>query len=239
MLKFDLLLLPLLGGYVFLITFKLTKFYHQRIERQRLIFNSLILAFFVSMIGLLFDEYLLKSFYLIDYRAFFSKLQPIKYSGLNHSILIFFISYPLAKLLNLIISDRYMLNYVVNKWGDEYEKLFWTSLQNKNDEDKLLMITTKTNKVYVGFVNRISEPIGDSHITVIPNFSGYRNKDTQEFIFTTDYISVLKYLIESNQENLIDEKMGVLIPKTEIILVSRFDYNVFNRFNSVEEVENT
>lgn len=233
--KFDLLLLPLLGGYIFLITFTLTKFYHQRIERQRLIFNSLILAFFVSIIGLLFDEYVLKSTCLINYREAMGKLLSIEYSGLNQSILIFLISYPLAKLLNLITSNRFMLNYVVNKWGDEYEKLFWSSLQSKNDEDKLLMITTKSNKVYVGYVNRISEPINNSHITVIPNFSGYRDKETQEFKFTTDYISVLQHFINNDEEELIDEKMGILIPKSEIVLVSKFDYNVFNRFHNIED----
>lgn len=237
MLKFDLLLLPLLGGYIFLITFTLTKFYHQRIERQRLIFNSLILAFFISIIGILFDEYILKSSCLIGIRTSMGRVIPIDYSGLNQSILIFIISYPLAKFLNLITSDRYMLNYVVNKWGDEYEKLFWTSLQSKNDEDKLLMITTKTNKVYVGYVNRISEPIGNSHITVIPNFSGYRDKETQEFVFTTDYISVLQHFINTDQESIIDVKMGILIPKSEIVLVSKFNYNVFDRFNNIGEEE--
>ncbi len=231
--KFDLLLLPLLGGYIFLITFTLTKFYHQRIERQRLIFNSLIITFFLSIIGLLFDEYILKSSYLINIRELIGSFIPIEYSGLNQSILIFALSYPLAKLFNFITSTRYILNYVVNKWGDEYEKLFWSSLQSKNDEDKLLMITTKSNKVYVGYVNKISEPINNSHITVIPNFSGYRDKETQEFKFTTDYISVLQHFINNNEEALIDEKMGILIPKSEIVLVSRFDYNVFSRFHNV------
>ncbi|GGW65626.1 hypothetical protein DFQ11_10312 [Winogradskyella epiphytica] len=236
--KFDLLLLPLLGGYVFLITFKLTKFYHQRIERQRLIFNSLILAFFVSLLGLFLDEYVLKSACLINIRESLGNIIPINYSGLNHSILIFLIAFPFAKFLNFLISNRYMLNYVVDKWGDEYEKLFWSSLQSKNDEDKLLMITTKNNKVYVGYVSRISEPIGNSHITIIPNFSGYRDKDTQEFILTTDYISVLQYFIKNDQERLIDDKMGILIPKSEIILVSKFDYNVFDRFNNFLEEPN-
>lgn len=173
--KFDLLLLPLLGGYVFLITFNLTKFYHQRIERQRLIFNSSILAFFISIIGLSIDALILQSAYLINFREYLGNLILIEYEGLNQSILIFCVSYPLAKLLNLIISDRWMLNFVVYKWGDDYEKLFWSSIQNKKDEDKLIMISTRTNKVYVGIVNWISEPIGNSYISIIPHISGYRD----------------------------------------------------------------
>lgn len=235
MLKFDLLLLPLLGGYVFLITFSLTKFYHQRIERQRLIFNSLVLGFFVSVIGLLFDEYILKNSYLLNTREFIGKLVTIDYPGLNYSILIFLISYPLAKIFNLILSYKRVFNFVINRWGDDFEKIFWFSLINKNDEDKLLMITTKTNKVYVGYVNRISEPIGNSYITVIPNFSGYRDKEKQIFIVTTDYIPVLEHFINNNQVSLIDSKMGIIIPKSEIILISKFDYKVFDKFNNIKE----
>ena len=35
--KLDLILLPLLGGYWFLRTLNYTKFYHQRVEKQRLL----------------------------------------------------------------------------------------------------------------------------------------------------------------------------------------------------------
>ena len=233
--KFDLLLLPLLGGYIFLLTFRLTKFYHQRIERQRLVFNSLIFAFILSVFGLMIDEFILKWRFLLGFREFLGSLNPIEYDGLNQSILIFVFSYLLAKFLNLVISDKFMLNYVVEKWGDAYEKLFWESLQNKNDEDKLLMITTDTNKVYVGYVNQINEPIGNSHIKVIPNFSGYRDKNTREFIVTTNYISVLQHFINSDQQSVIDDKMGILIPKSQITLLSRFDYEIFSDFNLPED----
>lgn len=232
--KFDLLLLPLLGGYIFLTNFNFTKYYHQRIERQRLVFNSLILAFFLSVLGLLIDEYILKFF--PDIRSFLGFLVPINYDGIKQSILIFGISYPLAKLLNLIINNKWMFGQVVKIWGDEYEKLFWDSLQYKNDADKLLIVTTSTNKVYVGYVNRISEPINSSHITLIPNFSGYRDKNTQEFMVTTNYISVLEHFVREDQEELIDSKMGILIPRSEIVLVSRFSYDIFIRFQELDAV---
>ena len=37
---FNLLLLPLVGGYYLLVTSRFTKYIHQRIDRQRPIFNS-------------------------------------------------------------------------------------------------------------------------------------------------------------------------------------------------------
>lgn len=234
--KFDLLLLPLLGGYIFLITFFLTRFYHQRIERQRLIFNSSILAVILSLVVLVIDHFIVKEFFL-NFREYLGKINPVDYEGLNESLLIFISCYPLAKLFNLMLPKKKALAFVVNKWGNDFEKLFWTSLKSKDDEDKLLMITTKSNKVYVGYVNKISEPIDNSHITIIPNFSGFRNKETQEFKVTTDYLNVLEYYIKREEVKLIDKKMGIVIPLSEIVMVSKFVSEIFDRFNTTEEVE--
>ncbi|MGS0526153.1 hypothetical protein ACU8V7_14280 [Zobellia nedashkovskayae] len=233
--KLDLLLLPLLGGYVFLITFTVTKFYHQRIERQRLIFNSLIAGFFIAIIGFAFDEILFKSSYLIKIRTCLGYLMPIEYSGLNHSILFFLISYPVSLFLNWILPKKTALTYVVERWGNQMERLFWLSLNHKNDEEKLLMLTTKSNKVYVAYINKISEPIGDSFVTLIPNFSGYRSKETQELIITTDYLDVLEKLVKSNKTSEIDQKLGIVIPKSEILMVSKFDLGVFSDFNEGDD----
>ena len=235
--KFDLLLLPLVGGYLFLITFTLTKFYHQRIERQRLIFNSIIVGFFISIIGFAIDEILLKSCCLLPVREWFSENNPISYSGLNHSILIFLISYPLAKLFSVVIPKKTALTFVVERWGDQMEWLFWKSLNHRNDAEKLLMLTTKSNKVYVAYVNKISEPIGDPFVTLIPNFSGYRDKETQEFIITTDYFDVLEKFIAEDKASEIDQNLGITIPISEILMVSRFNMSVFSDFNDIDDVE--
>ena len=237
--KLDLLLLPLLGGYIFLITFTVTKFYHQRIERQRLIFNSLIASFFIAIVGFAIDELLLKSCCLINLRSWLGSLSPIEYSGLNHSILFFLISYPISIFLNKILPTKTALTYVVERWGNQMERLFWLSLNHKNDEEKLLMLTTKSNKVYVAYINKISEPIGDSFVTLIPNFSGYRSKETQELIITTDYLDILQKLVEDDKTSEIDQKLGIVIPKSEILMVSKFDLGVFSDFNddNIEEVQ--
>ena len=234
--KFDLLLLPLLGGYIFLTTFFLTKFYHQRIERQRLIFNSSIIAVILSIIVLSIDHFILKVFFL-NFREDLGKINPVNYDGLNESLLVFLSSFPLAKLFNLILPKKKAFAFVVDKWGNDFEKLFWTSLKSKDDEDKLLMITTKSNKVYVGYVNKISEPIDNSHITIIPNFSGYRSKETQELRVTTDYLNVLEYYIERGEAKLIDKKMGIIIPLSEIVMISKFISEIFDRFNMTEDAE--
>ena len=237
--RLDLLIFPLLGGYLFLISFTITKFYHQRIERQRLIFNSLICAFFMTIIALFIDEVILQSPYLLDFRLFLTNLNPFQnLAFLNLSIFIFLLSPAIAWIFNLIIPTKLSLLYVVLRWGNQMEKLFWNSLNYKEDSEKLLMLTTKSNKVYIAYVNKISEPIGDAFVTLIPNFSGYRDNETQELKITTDYFSALEYYITNDKADLIDENIGITIPVSEIIMVSKFDYNVFIKFNENEQDEN-
>lgn len=234
--RLDLLIFPLLAGYIFLISFKVTKYYHQRIERQRLIFNSLIVAFFLVLLSLLIDNYILKSCCLIKIRNWFVELNPFKdFKGLNLSLLIFLLSFPLAKLLNLIIPNRISLAYVVERWGNQIEYLLWKSLNEKSDEKKLLMLTTKSNKVYVAYVNKISEPIGDSFVTLIPNFSGYRDKETQEFVVTTKYFDVIDHYVDNGQADKIDDVLGVTIALDEILMISKFDNDVFTGFQSEDD----
>jgi len=225
--KLDLLLLPLLGGYWFLNLFNYFKYYHQRIERQRLIFNSLIAGVFLTMAGLCVD-FILQTYFL-NIREFLGSFIPIEYEGINQSLLIFLLSPVLALILN-ILPKKFYLNQVVQYRGDELERMFWNSLTELRDEDKLLMVTLSSNKVYVGYVNNIQSPIGDTYVSILPYFSGFRDKETQEFYITTDYLEVLEDFVEKGIEDTIDDKMGVVIPKDNITIVSQFDLDTFNQF---------
>lgn len=241
MLRLDLIILPLLAGYIFLITFNITKFYHQRIEKQRLIFNSLVAAFFIAIIGYLSDHFLLKSDFLIYYRNivsnFVTEIIKIEVPGLKHSILFFLISYPLGIFLNCFFWRKFSFAYTVEKWGNQLERLFWFSLNEKNDENKLLMLTTKSNKVYIGYVNKISEPIGETYITIIPNFSGFRNKENLKLEITTKYTDVIEKYVLANNAKEIDNKLGIILPVSEILIVSKFDSEVFGRLNDDSQIE--
>src|SRR5690606_39511690 len=110
--RLDLIILPLLAGYIFLFTFNLTKFYNIRVDRQRLIFNSLLCTVFISFFSFLFDFYILKSesFFgynnpLLECRTYLSTIiyQIIGNKNLTfgfmHLILIFISFYPLYIIL--------------------------------------------------------------------------------------------------------------------------------------------
>ncbi|MDN3673848.1 hypothetical protein QWY99_12385 [Flavobacterium branchiarum] len=99
------------------------------------------------------------------------------------------------------------------------------------------MITTKSNKVYIGYVNKISEPLSESYIRIIPNYSGYRDKEKLTIDITTKYTDVIKDYLKRNKKKEIDEKLGIILPASEILIVSKFDADIFGRFNSNEETQ--
>lgn len=241
MLRFDLLILPLLAGYIFLITFNLTRFYNIRVDRQRLVFNALLCSVGITFFTFIFDFYVLKSQPLLFYRAYLGQLidrivgRDTMTFGFKHLLLALLISFPLAKFLNLFYSRKSAFAFTIRKFGSQLDRLFWLSITAKKDEDKLLMLTTKNNKVYIGYVSEISEPLGDSYIRIIPNFSGYRDKDTLTVAITTKYTDVIQYYVEADRKSEIDEKLGVIIPTSEILIVSKFDSDIFGRFNSSDK----
>lgn len=253
--RLDIILLPLLGGYFFLITFNYTKFYHKRIEKNRLIYNALVFAFVLTGLVYLAD-YIFFKFNTYYFEFCCIKTQPVNYyrnfvslkideiihfskPGFKQSLIVFLISYPLALLLNKIkyFHKDFSFDYTLNKWGNEYEKLIWNTLGESDDLDKLLMITTKSNKVYIGQVTKLSEPIENTHIIILPSLSGYREKETQKLFITTDYTDVIERASLDDQTQSLDKKLGVIIPILEIVLISRFDYQIFGQFNSVDNSE--
>lgn len=81
------------------------------------------------------------------------------------------------------------------------------------------------------------EPIENTHIIILPSLSGYREKETQKLFITTDYTDVIERASLDDQTQSLDKKLGVIIPILEIVLISRFDYQIFGQFNSVDNSE--
>jgi len=224
--------LPLIGGYLFLITFHLTRYKHQRIERQKLIFNSAIAAFVISGICYSLTYIITYTLFLIAKVAlYFSstgcfscllKFQnPFNFDSLWFPVFIFIFSYVFALIGNKRVPEDKAMYQTIEDWGTEYDKLFIESFSLKGD-GKLLMFTTNSNKVYVAYVNKSPAPNENSHVTIIPRYSGYRDKDTLEFCKIKDYTDYLNGFEERGQLDLIDEMMEVIIPLSEIIMVSKF-----------------
>jgi hypothetical protein len=236
MLNFDsplLLLIPLLSGYLFLISFYFTRYYHSKIETQRLIFNSIICAFIVYYVSYFADLKLLQKY--PEFRDELKTYNLFKVQGLNFSIFTLFVSVFLAQILNLFIPTNLMLKITIKLWGDEFERLFYKSMREKEVEEGLLMITMDSGKVYIGYVNKISKPLVNQQIEIIPYISGYREEETKILHLPIFYFDILEYYIDGKKKKKIDDEMGIILPKDRIISASRFSIEVFNRFDIQEE----
>lgn len=168
-----LFLLPLLGGYIFLTTFYLTKFQHSRVETQRLIFNSIIASIGLLFLAYYFGEKVFKNCF-VCVRDLGRDLIPFKVRYFNLLLFSLLISYGLAKFLNWLLPRNILMWYVIYRWGDEFERLYYESMNEESIGKKLIMITTDSNKVYVGYILRVSKPLLTQQIEIVPIVSGYR-----------------------------------------------------------------
>lgn len=104
------------------------------------------------------------------------------------------------------------------------------------DEDKLIFVTLKSRKVYIGYVAapRI-ENSHTQHLAIIPYISGYRDKDTLRYHEQHRYYEL--YLSENITPDSIPlnlQHFRHVIPMEEVEAISLFDtatYKTFDRFS--------
>jgi len=94
-----------------------------------------------------------------------------------------------------------------------------------NQKELPIIITLDNSKVYVGIVVKLAEPNEskgfNQEIAIIPIISGYRDKETHEVEFTTDYDQV-----SGNFE--------IIIKQDKIVTASWFDFDVYTSFRNIK-----
>lgn len=87
--------------------------------------------------------------------------------------------------------------------------------------DRNLMLVLDDRKVYVGRVATMGEPNenegADQEISFLPFVSGYRDKDTLQVMFTTDYKKV-------------GDNLPLVIRQESIVSAREFDFSVYDTF---------
>lgn len=96
---------------------------------------------------------------------------------------------------------------------------------------KPIAITTSSRKVYIGYVARTNEPDRErSHITLLPLYSGYRDKDSLRLHVTIEYEEVFSYY--ENEVGEADvEDFYVVIPVSEIVSSHVFNPAIYHKVN--------
>ena len=142
-------------------------------------------------------------------------------------------------LVNLFYSQEDAEKRITKAAGDLVELLIAESI----DRAKLIEVSLRGGKAYIGFPlrSRITR-WPESHMSMLPMSSGYRNKDTMELEITTHYAPVIAEYIENTltaPEQLAEElsDFRVVIPRAEIVSARLFDPDVHQRFQDAAAID--
>lgn len=242
-----LLLLPLVGGYVFARAWNVTRYLSAREEGHRLYFRA---AFFGVV---LFVVVAVVRFWLIAkspwYRDIEKELRDVltPYLYVKDStktdpfpialiaVVALMVGWPLGKALNVVCWKGYFLAKAIE--GDYLEVLLSRAATIRMP----ISMTLKSRKVYVGFVLQTLDPVKDRKwITILPLASGYRDKDTSRLVFVTNYQDVYgndrpadaAAKLPKPLDHLAPTDFEITIPVSELQSVNLFDLVAYKAFKT-------
>jgi len=204
---FNMLLLPLLGGYIFVRFWNYTRIHVLRSDKDRLIIRASIAGLFA-----LFASYALS---LIGANLFpcqpngiciatwWNLTVPFEYSGISLGAFI------LAAVgwwpLNLFFTKEEQNDRAINEDGDPMELL----LKRAQDENIAVSITMTNEKIYIGFVvHKFNPATPTNNIGIFPLQSGCREPETKRMKLTTNYSQAYEQI--ANEWDIITKKLLTL-----------------------------
>jgi len=109
--------------------------------------------------------------------------------------------------------------YVIRTNGSDLDK----RLERALDGDSLVSITLTSRKVYIGWPVTSIDPLNPrEHLSLLPLFSGYREKDTLSVVFTTEYSKIYNTILNDHQTLKIED-FYVVVRQEEIISIYIYD----------------
>jgi hypothetical protein len=223
---YNILLLPLLGGFLFVSFWDRTRWHAFRAEKDRLLL-------YAALAGLVFlgVAFVLRS--IPPFIPCWSLCPPTWWDahvGFPHSGVATFAFllgalgwWPANRLADLIYksdggSRRHEFARVVRDHGGPLEQMLLRAM----DEDIAIMITLKSGKVYIGGLAASFTPEKDKTISLLPTKSGYRESELHRLVLTTHYDEVyekiaLDYKDNEDAATQMIGAFGVVIPLAEIL----------------------
>jgi hypothetical protein len=221
---YNLLLLPLLGGFLF---FHLTHFFRfgaQRLDGYRLLLQSAIAGTCLSILARLLVLGILFSPARDTIAGLWSTFSPFSYSGT--SALSLLLGPLLAFVINLIVDRDKAKDLEIRRHGNALLQL----LHRAQRGQRLISVTLDSRKWYVGWV--AESPNLDPqelYFRLLPFISGYRDKDSLETYRTVFYQDVLA----SGQFSSSD--FVITIPLKDIKIAGFFNEDVYNEYFAEED----
>ncbi|HSU61591.1 MAG TPA: hypothetical protein VLI55_19945 [Bryobacteraceae bacterium] len=215
---YNLLLLPLLGGFLFIHLAHYFRFGAQRLDGYRLLFQSAIAGVCLAGIARVVIELVERSAIGISGLALWFGFFPFKYSA--ESSLSLVLGPISAGIVNLFMGKKQSKDREIHKHGNALMKL----LHRATEERLLISVTLDNRKWYVGWVTESPnlDP-QELYFRLLPFTSGYRDKDTLETFRTVFYQNVLE------DESLDPDQFFITLPLKDIKTANLFDADVYNQ----------
>ncbi|HEY7212104.1 MAG TPA: DUF6338 family protein [Bryobacteraceae bacterium] len=179
---YNLLLLPLLGGFLFIHVTHYFRFSAQRLDGYRLLIQAALAGVCLAVLARLIELAVayVAGFDLIAIASNFFWLSP--YSGV--SALALLLGPVAAWIWNLFVDKERAKELEIARHGNAFTKLLLRSQKEK----LLLSITLDSRKWYVGWITESPnlDP-QELYFRLLPYRSGYRDKDNLNPVFTTFY----------------------------------------------------
>lgn len=229
--QFGTLLLPILGGYLFLVTCYLTRFIAVRDTGYHLFFKSAIAGSVLFTTA--FAVVALTESLSIAIQDVWPSHVAIEYLGT--SALSLALGLVMAQGVNVFCNKEKCTQKAAEKRGDRLELM----LANSSNEQMQVEITLRSGKSYIGYV--VQSPFavhGKADVEIFPTASGYRKPDTQELRLTTHYSDILNSFNDTSSSiNLSPEHFRIAIHMSEVISVRLFDPIIYNLYFSLDEMQ--
>ena len=232
------LLVPALGGYLLLTRAHQTRNRVLWKSGYPLIFDSAIagvaLAIVAHIVVLLVDCWL-----PTVGTVWAGLLPPVEHS--RTLFLSLFLGWALPPILNRSYGAEDISRARLQA-AEEVGDLVTLLLAESIEHQKLVEISLKNRKVYIGFAISV-QPTGEADIEILPFWSGYRNNDTCELTLTNHYIPVIERCLPSVPAEVDGDcapapakteqlrNFRVVVPKSEIVSTRLFDVDMYDQFD--------
>ncbi|VTP93951.1 hypothetical protein [Sphingobacterium daejeonense] len=128
---------------------------------------------------------------------------------------------------NFLLNREQEIHGAIKAIGNEFELIVSKAIK----EEKLILLSLKNDKFYIGWVKEIPIPSQSNYLRIIPVFSGYRDKE-KRLKFTSQYIEAYSLLIQDGKgSNFEDFNSDVVMPISEIITISFYDQEIYDILN--------
>jgi hypothetical protein len=228
---YNLLLLPLLGGYIFVRKCFRTRYNALRSENYRLLFLAaefgLYLLVLAAILRALFNflTNTIPSLAYID--RIWHVVFPFDYSGV--AFLSFFLGLTLWRLFNIGRKGEDEVDKSIRDKADPLEVL----LKDAMRDTKSVLLTMKNGKVYVGPVITNFNPAYEvQSVKIMPIVSGYRKSEDQTVVFNVDYFNLLEKIHKKDPSVSARDRedIGTVVPIDEIRSVAIFSLPTYKQF---------